>query len=140
MVAGGVGSVLMKNSLKCRVKPNMPIIVLGGPSMLIGLGGGAASSITSGSQKDILDYSSVQRGNAEMQRRTQEVLNALTNLDKNIIESIHDVGAGGLSNAVPEIVNDSKLGGYIDLTKIPSADPLYLLWKYGVTNPKKGMF
>ncbi|MEC8147312.1 MAG: phosphoribosylformylglycinamidine synthase [Pseudomonadota bacterium] len=123
MVAGGVGSVLMKNSLKCRVKPNMPIIVLGGPSMLIGLGGGAASSITSGSQKDILDYSSVQRGNAEMQRRTQEVLNALTNLDKNIIESIHDVGAGGLSNAVPEIVNDSKLGGYIDLTKIPSADP-----------------
>ncbi len=123
MLAGGIGTVSIANSMKHNVEPEMLIIVLGGPSMLIGLGGGAASSITSGSQEDELDFSSVQRGNAEMQRRVQEVLNTLSGSEPNIIESIHDVGAGGLSNAVPEIVNDSNLGGLIDLSKIPSADP-----------------
>ena len=123
MLAGGIGMITMANSLKHKVEPDMLIVVLGGPSMLIGLGGGSASSITSGSQEDELDFSSVQRGNAEMQRRTQEVLNTISGLKKNIIESIHDVGAGGLSNAVPEIINDSDLGGIINLDDIPSADP-----------------
>lgn len=123
MLAGGIGTITMNNSLKHKVEPDMLIVVLGGPSMLIGLGGGSASSLTSGTQEDHLDFSSVQRGNAEMQRRAQEVLNTISGFKKNIIESIHDVGAGGLSNAVPEIINDSNLGGIINLNDIPSADP-----------------
>ena len=123
MLAGGIGTITKANSLKHVVEAEMLIVVLGGPAMLIGLGGGAASSITSGTQEDEIDFSSVQRGNAEMQRRVQEVLNTISGFKENLIESIHDVGAGGLSNAVPEIINDSGLGGIIDLNDIPSADP-----------------
>ncbi len=123
MLAGGIGTITKANSLKHVVEAEMLIVVLGGPAMLIGLGGGAASSITSGTQEDEIDFSSVQRGNAEMQRRVQEVLNTISGFKENLIESIHDVGAGGLSNAVPEIINDSDLGGIIDLNAIPSADP-----------------
>ena len=82
MLAGGIGTITMTNSLKHKVEPDMLIVVLGGPSMLIGLGGGSASSLTSGTQGDDLDFSSVQRGNAEMQRRAQEVLNTISGFKK----------------------------------------------------------
>ena len=82
MLAGGIGTITMNNSLKHKVEPDMLIVVLGGPSMLIGLGGGSASSLTSGTQGDDLDFSSIQRGNAEMQRRAQEVLNTISGFKK----------------------------------------------------------
>ena len=90
--------------------------------MLIGLGGGAASSMSSGESDESLDYASVQRDNAEMERRCQEVINSCTCKDENIIKFIHDVGAGGLSNAIPELAKDSDLGVLIELSKIPNAD------------------
>ena len=100
------------------------LVVLGGPAMLIGLGGGAASSMTSGSSEQALDFASVQRGNAEMERRCQEVINAcMAQGEHNPIRSIHDVGAGGLSNALPELVEACGRGAHIDLRAIPSADP-----------------
>jgi len=99
------------------------VIVLGGPAMLIGLGGGAASSVGSGQGNEELDFASVQRGNPEMQRRCQEVIDRCCALgDANPIVSIHDVGAGGLSNALPELLNDSARGGILELREIPSAD------------------
>jgi phosphoribosylformylglycinamidine synthase len=99
-------------------------VVLGGPAMLIGLGGGAASSMSSGASAEDLDFASVQRGNPEMERRVQEVIDACWALgEDNPIVSIHDVGAGGLSNAVPELVNDSQRGGYFELRAIPNDDP-----------------
>ncbi len=104
--------------------PGAKLIVLGGPAMLIGLGGGAASSQGSGSAEAELDFASVQRGNAEMQRRAQEVIDACAALeDANPIAAIHDIGAGGLSNAVPEIVDHSGCGAVIDLRAIPSDEP-----------------
>ena len=90
--------------------------------MLIGLGGGAASSVSSGESDVDLDFASVQRDNAEMERRCQEVINKCSSQENNYIEFIHDVGAGGLSNAIPELAKDSDLGVYIDLSKIPNAD------------------
>jgi phosphoribosylformylglycinamidine synthase len=97
------------------------LIVLGGPAMLIGLGGGAASSVGSGEQSEDLDFASVQRANPEMQRRAQEVINSCVNLgDNNPIVSIHDIGAGGLSNGIPEIVNDSNKGAQLQLRNIPN--------------------
>ncbi len=100
-----------------------PLIVLGGPSMLIGLGGGAASSVGSGQSSSDLDFASVQRGNAEMQRRAQEVIDRCWEMgEANPILLIHDVGAGGLSNAIPEAIAHSRRGGRIDLRKIPSAE------------------
>jgi phosphoribosylformylglycinamidine synthase len=100
-----------------------PLVVLGGPAMLIGLGGGAASSVGSGQSSSDLDFASVQRGNAEIQRRAQEVIDRCVGLgDKNPILLIHDVGAGGLSNALPEAIAHSERGGRIDLRKIPSAE------------------
>src|SRR6202035_5451977 len=100
-----------------------PLIVLGGPSMLIGLGGGAASSLGSGESSSDLDFASVQRGNAEMQRRAQEVIDRCVGLgEANPILLVHDVGAGGLSNALPEAIAHSHRGGRIDLRKIPSAE------------------
>ncbi|HBA27827.1 MAG TPA: phosphoribosylformylglycinamidine synthase, partial [Gammaproteobacteria bacterium] len=99
------------------------IIVLGGPAMLIGLGGGAASSVKSGEQSEDLDFASVQRANPEMERRAQEVIDRCTNLGKdNPIVSIHDIGAGGLSNGLPELVNDSGRGGRFELRNIPNDD------------------
>src|SRR5690606_31146123 len=95
-----------------------------GPAMLIGLGGGAASSVASGESAEELDFASVQRDNPEMERRCQEVIDRCVALgERNPIQSIHDVGAGGLSNAIPELLHDSGVGGVIDLDKVPSDDP-----------------
>src|SRR6202041_1583700 len=124
MVAGGLGSVRRQNVEKKEVVVGAPLIVLGGPAMLIGLGGGAASSVGSGQSSSELDFASVQRGNAEIQRRAQEVIDRCVALgDANPILLIHDVGAGGLSNALPEAIAHSHRGGLIDLRKIPSAEP-----------------
>jgi phosphoribosylformylglycinamidine synthase len=123
MLAGGVGNVRPDAVAKGVVEPGMAIIVLGGPAMLIGLGGGAASSVSSGAGDEALDFASVQRGNAEMQRRCQQVIDACWSLDeRNPIASIHDVGAGGLSNAVPEIVDADGRGAQIGLREVPRAD------------------
>ena len=124
MLAGGLGNIRLQHARKAAVPVGASIIVLGGPAMLIGLGGGAASSMTSGSSVEELDYASVQRGNAEMQRRCQEVIDqcwAMT--DANPILSIHDVGAGGLSNAVPELIDNASLGGDFQLRAIPNDQP-----------------
>jgi phosphoribosylformylglycinamidine synthase len=123
MVAGGLGSVRRQNVEKKDVLVGAVLVVLGGPSMLIGLGGGAASSVGSGQSSSELDFASVQRGNAEIQRRAQEVIDRCVALgEANPILLIHDVGAGGLSNALPEAIAHSHRGGRIDLRKIPSAE------------------
>jgi phosphoribosylformylglycinamidine synthase len=125
MIAGGVGTVRPQHAIKepKMVEPGAFLIVLGGPAMLIGLGGGAASSIASGEGSVDLDFASVQRGNAEVQRRAQEVINACVSLGQNNpIKFIHDVGAGGLSNALPELVHDSNLGATFELREIDNAD------------------
>ncbi|MFU8814241.1 MAG: phosphoribosylformylglycinamidine synthase [Pseudomonadales bacterium] len=124
MIAGGVGSVRPEHVHAEPFAPGAKLIVLGGPAMLIGLGGGAASSMASGESASDLDYASVQRDNAEMERRCQEVIDACCALGAdNPIRLIHDVGAGGLSNALPELVKDAGVGGRFDLRSIPSADP-----------------
>jgi phosphoribosylformylglycinamidine synthase len=124
MIAGGLGNVRPANVEKSVPGPGAKLVVLGGPAMLIGLGGGAASSQGSGAGEAELDFASVQRGNAEMQRRAQEVIDACAALgSSNPIAAIHDIGAGGLSNAVPEIVEHSRCGAVIDLRAIPSDEP-----------------
>ena len=150
MLAGGMGRVRARHVAKAALRPGILIAVLGGPAMLIGLGGGAASSgVASGSRagdpraprerdpargdrpepddalhRQELDYASVQRDNAEMQRRAQEVIDWCTRLgDRNPILSIHDVGAGGLANAVPELVHAAGLGVRVDLGAVHTADP-----------------
>ncbi|KAI4121372.1 MAG: hypothetical protein LQ347_006881, partial [Umbilicaria vellea] len=125
MIAGGVGTVRPQHALKNPdiVEAGSHVIVLGGPAMLIGLGGGAASSVTSGEGSVDLDFASVQRGNAEVQRRAQEVINACVSMGAdNPIKFIHDVGAGGLSNALPELVHDAGLGATFELREIDNAD------------------
>ncbi|KAF7721336.1 hypothetical protein EC973_004854 [Apophysomyces ossiformis] len=123
MIAGGLGSIRPTHVLKKPISPGALLIVLGGPSMLIGLGGGAASSMASGQSSADLDFASVQRDNPEMERRAQQVIDACNALGDNTpIQSIHDVGAGGLSNALPEIVHDSDLGAEIDLRSVPCDD------------------
>ncbi|WP_018880663.1 phosphoribosylformylglycinamidine synthase [Thioalkalivibrio sp. ALE30] len=124
MLAGGVGSIRGEHVHKQDVPAGTPIVVLGGPAMLIGLGGGAASSMASGASSEQLDFASVQRGNPEMERRCQEVIDRCTALGAgNPILSIHDVGAGGLSNAIPEILDDAGRGGVIQLRDLPTAEP-----------------
>jgi phosphoribosylformylglycinamidine synthase len=124
MIAGGVGSILRRHVQKGTIKPGAHLIVIGGPAMLIGLGGGAASSMASGTSSEDLDFASVQRGNPEMQRRCQEVIDRCCHLgDANPIVSIHDVGAGGLSNALPELVHDSGLGARFELRTVPNDEP-----------------
>ncbi|KAL7752861.1 phosphoribosylformylglycinamidine synthase [Sorochytrium milnesiophthora] len=124
MIAGGLGAIRPQHVLKHKIAPGAKLIVLGGPCMLIGLGGGAASSMASGTSSADLDFASVQRDNAEMQRRCQMVIDACTGLgDTNPVVSIHDVGAGGLSNALPEIVHDAGLGAVIQLRSILCDDP-----------------
>ncbi len=124
MLAGGLGSIKEKHVEKGHIHPGDHLIVLGGPAMLIGLGGGAASSVTSGSGNEDLDFASVQRDNAEMERRCQEVIDRCWAMDdENPIAFIHDVGAGGLSNALPELVNDGGLGGKFELRKVPNDEP-----------------
>jgi phosphoribosylformylglycinamidine synthase len=126
MLAGGVGTIRPTQALKdpSVVEPGSFIIVLGGPAMLIGLGGGAASSLSSGQGSEALDFASVQRGNAEVQRRAQEVIDACRAMGAdNPIKFIHDVGAGGLSNALPELVHDAALNGAtFELREIDNAD------------------
>jgi phosphoribosylformylglycinamidine synthase len=124
MIAGGLGSIRENLVEKLPIPVGSHIIVLGGPAMLIGLGGGAASSVGSGQGQEELDFASVQRENPEMQRRCQEVIDACWALgDENPIVSLHDVGAGGLSNAFPELLDDGGVGGDLQLRKIPLGDP-----------------
>ncbi|WP_163782250.1 phosphoribosylformylglycinamidine synthase [Myxococcus vastator] len=124
MIAGGLGNIRASHVKKGRLQPGDKLIVLGGPAMLIGLGGGAASSMAQGASAADLDFASVQRDNAEMERRCQEVIDSCWALgDKNPIRSIHDVGAGGLSNAVPELAHDNDLGGRLALRAVPNAEP-----------------
>ncbi|TBU24499.1 phosphoribosylformylglycinamidine synthase [Dichomitus squalens] len=123
MIAGGLGNVRPAFARKSKISPGAKIIVLGGPGLLIGLGGGAASSQVSGAGSADLDFASVQRDNAEMQRRCQQVIDACVALgDANPIQSIHDVGAGGLSNALPELVHDSDLGATFEIRDVLVAD------------------
>jgi phosphoribosylformylglycinamidine synthase len=124
MLAGGVGNVRPMHVEEVKVPPGALVVVLGGPSLLIGLGGGAASSMATGSSSADLDFASVQRDNPEIERRCQEVIDRACALGENTpILSIHDVGAGGLSNAIPELLNDHDLGGRIELREIPNAEP-----------------
>ncbi|WP_407275278.1 phosphoribosylformylglycinamidine synthase [Halothiobacillus sp. DCM-1] len=124
MIAGGIGAMRPGLVNKNAIEPGHALIVLGGPAMQIGLGGGAASSQTSGSSSAELDFASVQRANPEMQRRAQEVIDRCIALgDDNPIVSIHDVGAGGLSNALPELVHDAGLGAVFNLRAIPNDEP-----------------
>ncbi|OGT19587.1 MAG: phosphoribosylformylglycinamidine synthase [Gammaproteobacteria bacterium RBG_16_57_12] len=124
MLAGGLGNIRPDHVQKNDIPPGAQLVVLGGPAMLIGLGGGAASSVASGASQENLDFASVQRSNPEMQRRCQEVIDQCWQQGaQNPIISIHDVGAGGLSNAMPELVNDSGRGARFELRAIPSDEP-----------------
>ena len=123
MIAGGLGNIRESHVQKGEMRAGMKLVVLGGPAMLIGLGGGAASSMTSGASDEDLDFASVQRDNAEIEHRCQEVIDRCWQMgDANPIRFIHDVGAGGLSNALPELVKDGGCGGRIALDAVPSAD------------------
>jgi len=123
MIAGGMGNIRPMLVDKQPIPADSLIVILGGPAMLIGLGGGAASSQTSGESAAELDFASVQRENPEMERRCQEVINHCNSLGENTpIISIHDIGAGGLSNAVPEIIHDCDRGGRFELRKVQNAD------------------
>ena len=124
MIAGGLGNIRAEHVDKQALPVGTPIIVLGGPAMLIGLGGGAASSMASGASEEALDFASVQRDNPEMQRRCQEVIDRCwARGETNPVLSIHDVGAGGLSNALPEIIHDAGRGARFELRAIPCDDP-----------------
>jgi phosphoribosylformylglycinamidine synthase len=120
MIAGGMGNISAKHTKKNDLPVGSLLIQLGGPGMRIGMGGSAASSMATGTNTADLDFDSVQRGNPEMERRAQEVINACWEMgDDNPILSIHDVGAGGLSNAFPEITNDARRGAIFDLRQVP---------------------
>ncbi|MEP7312519.1 MAG: phosphoribosylformylglycinamidine synthase, partial [Pseudomonadota bacterium] len=124
MIAGGLGNIRRTHVEKDDCPIGAHVVLLGGPAMLIGLGGGAASSMDSGASSADLDFASVQRGNPEMQRRAQEVIDRCWALgDGNPLHLIHDVGAGGLSNAIPEAVAHSHRGARIDLRAIPNEEP-----------------
>jgi len=124
MIAGGFGNIQRQHINKRSLSAGVKIAVLGGPSLPIGLGGGAASSVSSGENSKELDFASVQRSNPQMQRRCQEVIDHCCMLGPtNPILSIHDVGAGGLANAIPELVAASHCGATVELRDIPSADP-----------------
>ena len=124
MIAGGVGNIAARDAFKLGLPPGSLLIQLGGPGMLIGMGGGAASSMATGANTEDLDFDSVQRGNAEIQRRAQEVIDRCWQLaDANPILSIHDVGAGGLSNALPELAHGAGRGASLALRAVPSEEP-----------------
>ncbi len=125
MIAGGLGSIQAEQSFKDETFPvGTKFVQLGGPGMLIGLGGGAASSMTAGSNAEDLDFASVQRGNPEIQRRAQEVIDRCWQMGKNNpILSVHDVGAGGVSNALPELAHSGGVGAIFDLRKVPTEEP-----------------
>jgi phosphoribosylformylglycinamidine synthase len=123
MLAGGIGNIAARHSAKAPLPEGALLVQLGGPGMLIGMGGGAASSMGAGANTEDLDFDSVQRGNAEIQRRAQEVIDRCWALgDDNPILSIHDVGAGGLSNALPELAHGAGRGAHLDLRAAPSED------------------
>ncbi|WP_444930092.1 phosphoribosylformylglycinamidine synthase [Microbulbifer sp. SSSA002] len=124
MLAGGYGNIRAEHVEKPEFSPGAKLVVLGGPAMLIGLGGGAASSMASGSSSEDLDFASVQRQNPEIERRCQEVIDQCWQLgESNPIAFIHDVGAGGLSNAFPELVKDGGTGGNFELRNVPCDEP-----------------
>ncbi|OGL31070.1 phosphoribosylformylglycinamidine synthase [Candidatus Saccharibacteria bacterium RIFCSPHIGHO2_12_FULL_41_12] len=124
MLAGGLGNIRGGNTHKKQIEPGDYIIVLGGPAMLIGLGGSSSASVNSGQSDAELDFASVQRANAELERRAQEVISTCANMgDVNPIVSIHDVGAGGLSNALPELVHDAGVGAEFELRDVLNAEP-----------------
>ncbi|MBV1881467.1 MAG: phosphoribosylformylglycinamidine synthase [Pseudomonadales bacterium] len=124
MIAGGLGNISEDHVEKGEFAAGSHLIVIGGPAMLIGLGGGAASSMASGTSREDLDFASVQRENPEIERRCQEVIDQCWQLgDKNPIAFIHDVGAGGLSNAFPELVKDGNRGGVFDIRQVPNDEP-----------------
>ncbi|MBS3935083.1 MAG: phosphoribosylformylglycinamidine synthase [Sulfuritalea sp.] len=127
MIAGGVGNIADRDCFKERFPAGTRLIQLGGPGMLIGLGGGAASSMATGANTADLDFASVQRGNPEMQRRAQEVIDRCWQMGPeqggNPILAIHDVGAGGISNAMPELANDAGRGACFDLRAVPNEEP-----------------
>ncbi len=124
MLAGGSGNIRPQHVDKAAIPPGARVVIIGGPALLIGLGGGAASSMSTGQGQEHLDFASVQRDNPEMQRRCQEVIDRCSSLGEiNPILSIHDVGAGGLSNAVPELIHQSGRGGRFELRAIPSDEP-----------------
>jgi phosphoribosylformylglycinamidine synthase len=124
MIAGGMGNIRNEHIEQRSIEQGAALIVLGGPAMLIGLGGGAASSMASGASDADLDFASVQRGNPEMEHRCQEVIDQCWQLgDDNPIQFIHDVGAGGLSNALPELVKDGGVGGNFRLRDVPNDEP-----------------
>jgi len=123
MIAGGVGNIRADHTHKHDLPEGAVLIQLGGPGMLIGLGGGAASSMDTGANAENLDFDSVQRGNPEMQRRAQEVIDRCWQMgDNNPILSIHDVGAGGISNALPELVHGGGKGAKFELRKVPNEE------------------
>jgi phosphoribosylformylglycinamidine synthase len=124
MLAGGIGNISAKHSKKNPIPAGAALVQLGGPAMLIGLGGSAASSMDTGSNVENLDFDSVQRGNPELERRAQEVIDRCWQLgDNNPILSIHDVGAGGISNAFPELVNDAGVGATFQLRDVNNEEP-----------------
>lgn len=124
MLAGGMGNIRAEHVQKGEISVGAKLIVLGGPAMLIGLGGGAASSMATGSSSADLDFASVQRDNPEMERRCQEVIDRCWQLGaENPIKFIHDVGAGGISNALPELINDGGRGGRFELRAVPNDEP-----------------
>lgn len=124
MLAGGVGNIADIHAFKDKIPDGAALIQLGGPAMLIGLGGGAASSMDTGSNTENLDFDSVQRGNPELQRRAQEVIDRCWQMGyDNPIVSIHDVGAGGISNAFPELVNDAEVGAIFQLRDVHNEEP-----------------
>lgn len=124
MIAGGLGNIREEHVQKGEISVGGKLIVLGGPAMLIGLGGGAASSMATGASSADLDFASVQRENPEMERRCQEVIDRCWQMgDNNPIKFIHDVGAGGLSNALPELINDAGRGGRFELRNVPNDEP-----------------
>ena len=124
MIAGGLGSIRPGHVEKAEIPPGAKLVLLGGPALRIGLGGGAASSMQTGQSHEELDFASVQRGNPEMQRRCQEVIDRCWALgERNPILSIHDVGAGGISNALPELVHASGRGARLELRAVPNDDP-----------------
>ena len=124
MLAGGVGNISAGHAHKKTIPAGAALIQLGGPAMLIGLGGGAASSMDTGANTENLDFDSVQRGNPELERRAQEVIDHCWQMGaENPILSIHDVGAGGISNAFPELVNDAKIGAIFQLRDVHNEEP-----------------
>ncbi len=124
MLAGGLGNIQERHINKQRFQAGTLLIQLGGPGLLIGLGGGAASSMGAGSNAEALDFDSVQRGNPEIQRRAQEVIDRCWQMgEANPILSVHDVGAGGISNAMPELAHGAGLGATFELRDVPSLEP-----------------